>query len=270
MGELQLISQLTSGELVLAIKGEYLVDHYTFYAVFKTPEEYRVMHQGKSLGTLPVDAMALANEHIVFAGSRWKINDVDIDKKLIIVNPTKGGSPPNFVGGSGIPVHDRVRQEMYKIYQKGDYKIDLGESKIDFLDSTARDLFFEGLEYFRNAKLQYSFVIAHGEYIYIIPWVGDKIINTLIMLLLRENIKSSNYGGVIEIVGMDEYAIFSTFKTMAKQSLPTESELALLVKDKIVEKYDHLLPESLLLNGYGAGAFDISGAQEWLLNTLFE
>lgn len=269
MGMAQLISQLASGELVLGINGEKLVNHYTFYAVFKTPEEYRILYQGKSLGTLPIDTTVLATEHIVFGGRRWKISEVDVDKKLIIVNPTKGGRPPNFSGGGGMPIHDRVRQEMYKIYQKGDYKIDLDTAKVDFLDGTARELFFEGLQYFRNAKLEHSNLISSGGHVYIIPWVGDKIINTLVILLIRESFKVSSYGGIIEIENSSEPDVQSALKKIAKDKLPTEGELSLLVKDKLTEKYDDLLPESLLLDGYGAKAFDVLATQKWLSSFLF-
>ena len=72
MGEKHLISQLSSGELVLGDQGENLVDHYTFYAVFKTPEEYRIVVEGKTLGTLPVNSLVIPGQHIVFAGRRWK------------------------------------------------------------------------------------------------------------------------------------------------------------------------------------------------------
>ena len=57
MGKVELITQLSSGELVLGVLGERIVGHYSFYAVFKTPEEYRVLIGNKSLGTLPIDSL---------------------------------------------------------------------------------------------------------------------------------------------------------------------------------------------------------------------
>ena len=43
MGEKRLIKQISGGELVLGDEGEKIVDHYSFYAVFKTPQEYRIV-----------------------------------------------------------------------------------------------------------------------------------------------------------------------------------------------------------------------------------
>ena len=150
MGKVNLIQQLESGELVLGMEGERHTSSYTFYAVFQTPEEFRVVAGSRTLGTLPVDTVILKGQHIIFGGRRWKVKDIDDEKKVIYVTSTKGGSPPKF-GGGGMTVHDRVRQEMFSIYQTGDYRIEVSGQKIDFLDSMAKRLFEEGTHFFREA-----------------------------------------------------------------------------------------------------------------------
>ena len=50
-----LIEQAPDGTLLLGREGERVVEHYSFYAVFQTPQEYRVVHNTKTLGTIPVD-----------------------------------------------------------------------------------------------------------------------------------------------------------------------------------------------------------------------
>ena len=137
MGDTGLIIQLSSGELVLGEIGEKLVSHYSFYAVFKTPEEYRIIVEGKTLGSLPIKSMLLPEQHIVFGGRRWKIEEIDVDKKTILVTPAKGGKPPKF-GGDGMNVHDRIRQEMYEIYKSGDYRITVGEKQVGFSGSSRK------------------------------------------------------------------------------------------------------------------------------------
>ena len=52
-----LIEQSDDGMLLLGRVGEKLVEHYSFYAVFQTPEEYRLISGGKELGTLPIGDM---------------------------------------------------------------------------------------------------------------------------------------------------------------------------------------------------------------------
>lgn len=98
MGQQDLITQLGSGEISLGLAGERLVSHYSFYAVFKTPEEYRVINGDKTLGSLPVDSLIMTGQHIVFGGKRWKVLDVDPDKKVISVEYARGGQAPRFGG----------------------------------------------------------------------------------------------------------------------------------------------------------------------------
>lgn len=64
-----------------------ITNHYSFYAVFKTPEEFRIVSGSKTLGTLPVDSLILEGQHIVFAGRRWVVELVDVEKKGNISQP---------------------------------------------------------------------------------------------------------------------------------------------------------------------------------------
>ena len=130
MGRCELITQLRSGELTLGVRGEQIVNHYSFYAVFKTPEEYRIVSGLKTIGTLPVTTIILKDQHIIFAGKKWKVEDIDSDKKIISVKKSSGGAPPSF-GGEGIDLHDQIRQEMLNILKNQDYKISVGDHKFD-------------------------------------------------------------------------------------------------------------------------------------------
>ena len=264
MGEERLILQLSSDELTLGDRGENLVGHYTFYAVFKTPEEYRIVVEGKTLGTLPVDSLVIPEQHIVFAGKRWKVKDVDEERKVIHVVPSKAGTPPNF-GGDGMSVHDYVRQEMLKIYLEGDYRIDAGGTKVEFMDSTAKKLFSEGLDYFRDLKLQSKRIISHAGNACLIPWMGDKIVNTLAVLLISQGYRASCFAGVIEIEGVDYSDVSRCLKTFSRENKPSNTDLAKFVKNKQTEKYDYLLPENLLNEGYGAKAFDVDSTIDWIM-----
>ena len=264
MGEERLILQLSSDEMALGDRGENLVGHYTFYAVFKTPEEYRIVVEGKTLGTLPVDSLVIPEQHIVFAGKRWKVKDVDEERKVIHVVPSKAGTPPNF-GGDGMSVHDYVRQEMLKIYLEGDYRIDAGGTKVEFMDSTAKKLFSEGLDYFRDLKLRSKRIISHAGNTCIIPWMGDKIVNTLAVLLISQRYKASCFAGVIEIEGADHSDVSRCLKAFSRENKPSNTDLAKLVKNKQTEKYDYLLPENLLNEGYGAKAFDVDSTIDWIM-----
>ncbi len=269
MGEHRLITQLSSGELVIGDKGEKLVGHYTFYAVFNTPEEFRIIVNGKTLGTIPLDDQIIAGQIIIFAGRRWIIEIIDTSKKAIYVKAAKGGKPPKFSGGS-MSVHDEVRQEMYQVYVQGDYRIKVADTSLDFLDATAKELFSEGLKIFRDLNLKENFIISQGKSVFIMPWLGDKIVLTLKYLFIKHEYKSiSEYGGIIEVQDVQESEVINTLKKIITDKKVTNTDLAEIIIEREVkhlEKYDYLLPEPLLNIGFGAKIFNVKGALKWITN----
>lgn len=267
MGTVELIQQLNSGELVLGVEGERITNSYTFYAVFKTPEEFRIVTGSKTLGTLPVDSLIFKGQHIIFGGRRWKVTDIDDDKKVIYVTSTKGGKPPKF-NGSGMSIHDRVRQEMLNIYSTGDYRIDAGGQKIDFVDDNGRQLFQEGATLFKEANLEKQPIYQSGKHCYIFSWMGDKVVNTLMALLIGSGFVCNNLGGVIEVQNANADEIRSCLLNFAHNNLPNETELAssLSIQQKIIEKYDEYLPEELLTECYGRKVFNSESARQWILS----
>lgn len=255
MGKNELITQQGSGELTLGIRGEQLVNHYSFYAVFKTPEEYRIVSGLKTLGTLPISTVILKGQHIIFAGKRWKILDIESDKKVIRVTSAKGGLPPSF-GGEGLAVHDIVRQEMFEILKNNDYRILVGEHKVDFADRRANQLFNESISIFNEAKLAKRSIIEVGNKIYIFTWLGDKIADTLKVIFIMNNFLVTTFSGIIEIEQTSKAIVLEYFKSILLNGIPKESELAFYVKDKKTEKFDEYLDEQLLNEGYGMKMFD--------------
>lgn len=269
MGKVFLIQQLNSGELVLGAEGERLTNSYTFYAVFKTPEEFRIVAGSRTLGTLPVDSLILKDQHIIFGGRRWKVTDIDEEKKVIYVTSTKGGKPPKF-NGSGMTIHDRVRQEMLSIYRAGDYRIEVGSQKVDFLDNLGNKLFQEGVYFFKEACLENQPIYQSGKNSYIFSWMGDKVVNTLTVLLIKCGYVCSNFAGVIEIENSNADDIKKLLVDIAKKKLPSEPKLAkaLSLQQKLIEKYDEYLPENLLAECYGRKAFNSMATKQWIIINL--
>ena len=117
LGTLDIVTQDSSGILLHGGKGEKIVNDYKFYAAFQESDEYRIVYNHKTLGTLPVDYTVDVGDCIIFAGRRWLVQHVQngVDKIMRIdVVPDATGKLPKFSGG-GFSVDDRVRQEMYQI-----------------------------------------------------------------------------------------------------------------------------------------------------------
>ncbi|MBT2915468.1 DEAD/DEAH box helicase [Vibrio anguillarum] len=267
MGQQDLITQLGSGELSLGLAGERLVSHYSFYAVFKTPEEYRVLNGDKTLGSLPVDSLIMTGQHIVFGGKRWKVLDVDPDKKIIRVEYARGGQAPKF-GGGGLAIHDEIRKEMFQILLDGDYRIPIGSQKIDFVDANAKELFTESVEYFNAAGLANKSILQVGKSTCIFTWMGDKTVNTIAALLINLGYEVGSFAGVLIVEDAAKESIEISLKQLLLNGLPTEQLLSGSVRDKLIDKFDEYLSEDILALNFGSAAFNIEKAKLWLENVV--
>jgi ATP-dependent Lhr-like helicase len=160
---------------------------------------------------------------------------------------------------------------MLSIYRTGDYRIEVGNQKIDFVDNTGRQLFQEGAYLFKEACIEEQPVYQSGKHCYIFSWMGDKVVNTLTVLLIRSGFVCSNFAGVIEVQNTNVDNIKNCLIDIAKDELPDETELAgiLSIQQKLNEKYDEYLPEDLLTEGYGRKAFNSRAAKQWILTLSF-
>ena len=109
--EVALIEQAPDGALLLGRAGERIVEHYSFYASFQTPEEYQVSHRGEKLGTIPVTAPLTPGLTIILGGRRWRVVTVHPRERIVEVAADRAGKPPLFGGDPG-DVHEVVVQKM--------------------------------------------------------------------------------------------------------------------------------------------------------------
>lgn len=111
-----LLEQSNDGLLLLGRAGEKLVEHYSFYAVFKTAEEFRLVSAGRELGTLPVENLLATGMMVIFSGRRWRVEEIHERDRVIVVSPAKAGVPPQFGGDLG-DIHDRVIERMFDVLE---------------------------------------------------------------------------------------------------------------------------------------------------------
>ncbi len=254
LGEKELISQTSDGQIILGYKGEKTVEHYSFYTAFNTPEEYRLESNGRTLGTVPIDKPLTVGQLVVFAGKRWEVMHVNDEKKVITLKKAKGGRPPQF-GGNGQMVHDIVRQEMRRVYHEKSIPI--------YLNEDAKALFNEGIECYHDLKLDKCQVLKLGNTIHVFTWLGDQIVNTITILLRNKGLVANCFGGIIDISNCSLETFAETVKAILSEPKLTSSELANLIPDTIVEKHDPILPKELRDICYGARFFDVDGALKW-------
>jgi len=176
--DVDLIEQGEDGLLLLGGKGERVVSHHSFYPVFHTPEEYRLVADGKVLGTLPIVTLLVPGMLLIFSGRRWEIEAINDSDRLIAVKPAKAGVPPVFGGDPGY-IHDTVIQRMFEILEEDTNRV--------YLDATAMALLEEARDQFRQLGFHRSSLVQLDEYSAVIATRAGTVKTNTLALALRAN-----------------------------------------------------------------------------------
>lgn len=237
--KLQLIEQAADGTLLLGRKGERRAEHFSFYAVFPTREEFRIVSEEQTLGTIEPDTVELAAGYLLlFAGRRWTIQSLDLDAKIIRVVPAKAGRHPT--PRSHTAIDEEVGREMLRIY--------LHEDMPDTLDGTGRTLLAEGRAAFRAADMQDKRIQGTGTSWDLYPWTGTRQLTAIARALAREGIGASADWPLVRIRDASEGRLKAALEQVASSPAPTGYDL-LCSEDgsaaKPAEKFDYAVPADL-------------------------
>jgi ATP-dependent Lhr-like helicase len=256
LGRLDLLIQDSQGTLLHGRLGEKLINHYTFYAAFAAEEEFRIVSEGRALGTLPVSQSLMIEQRILFAGKTWIVKAIEETQKTIIVERTKGGSPPLFSGGTG-RVHTRIRQKMRELLES--------TKNLIYLDETARRFLIEASDAYQRRSLSSVYLIDQGNETVLMTWLGDAANEALACLLNSHGFKSFAGGPAIEVhKGLrTNQDILAALSQIATQPQPPLEELLSNTKNLHREKWDWALPDHLLRVSYASLNLDFEEAVEW-------
>lgn len=257
LGEKQILMQECGGSLLHAPEGERLVQHRDFYTAFVSNEEYSILTQGRSLGTVPITQMLRINQRILFAGRTWKIEEVDEVKRRILVSPAPGGSPPLFDGGTG-RVHTMLRQRMREILA--------GNEVPAYLDGQAQELLAEGRACYRVRGLARRLLLRQGGNVLLLTWRGDATNEALACLLRHQELDADavRLGVEVRLADQPPTIIRHALRTAAQRDLPPLDQLLADIANLRQEKWDGLLPDSLLRRSYASMNLDLDEARSWL------
>ena len=245
--EAKLLEQVDDGTLLLGEVGERIADRYDFYAVFQTPEEYRMECAGRTLGQLSAKSMLVPEQYVIFAGRRWQVEDVDAESKVVYVKPAAGGTPPSFdtMGGSE-DTSDKLVEEMRLVYQ--DNKPAL------FCDAAAKQFLDEGRKAFAAANLGEIGILVKANESYLFPWLGKRRQRTLCHWLTYDGIDATCEGIAI-CAHAPQNELMQALSTMVNNPPPDPMALASRIKMRDKQKYHEYLSDDLL---------DEELARDWL------
>lgn len=257
MGKNNLIRQDSNELLLLAEEGEYITNHYSFYAVFNTPEEYILEGEGKILGTLPIIFPLVKKQLLIFNAKRWIIEDIEDKRKRIYLSPSEGGNPPKFFGDI-YPVHYKVRQKMLEIYCSSSMPV--------YINDQALVLLQEAKTNFNRLKLFQTNFIEEDNGTLIFVWDGDKTINAIYLILIYLGFVVSRDGVTIFVNGSKPQLVKTKLKSAFDQNNINDICLAKLVVRKGSEKFDKYLDEDLMNIEYASKLIDLERAKSFISN----
>lgn len=242
LGAKSLVFQMDNGTLLLDRKGEQLVNHYSFYAAFQTPEEYRLVAEGQTLGTLPIDRALYPDAVVIFGGRRWRVVSIDERVKVIELRASASGRVPKFTsGGSGI--HRRVREEMRKLY--------LSHTMPRYLNAKAQSLLEEARHNFLVLGLAESDVIQEDGLVFIFPWTGSQELATLCLQFKHQGLASaSDYLDMaIQLENVPVSEVNMAWSSIQHKELKIDDLTQMLDLEQVPlhsDKHDEFVPTELL------------------------
>jgi ATP-dependent Lhr-like helicase len=252
MGAADLIEQSPEGLLITGLLGEKIVRGRDFYVAFVVREEYRVSHGAHHIGSVAVDPTLEPEGFLILAGRRWKILDIDHERKAISVAPSPGGRVPWFEADDGRDIHPRVREAMKRLVARADLPV--------FLDMTAREMLVQARLAARDSGLLGGPFLQDGPDAIWFTWTGSRIERTLFGM--------GQHLGQLKVTDKKIALVFTKTTVAHVQEIyrgflggcPDADSLARKFEARAYEKYDRYLSDDLTAHLFARERLDVAGA----------
>lgn len=243
LGRTEVIEQLADGTLVPGAVGEQLLSGYDIYIAFAVPEEFRLLHNGRLLGTLPLENPAAPGMLMVFGGRRWRVEHVDVESRTLVLVPAPSGVVPAF-GGGGPAVSGLVRREM---------QAQLMSQKVPvYLDAQAQDQLAAARVEFRRMGLDAAPLYTEAASVWFAPWCADSALHALQLALRAGGVEAMQEDAFLAVSADDAESATAQLHRLARDGLPAAGQLLAFATPVPEQKFDRFLDPELLLEGYGA------------------
>jgi ATP-dependent helicase Lhr and Lhr-like helicase len=255
-----LIEQTTEGDLILGLRGEQIVRNFDFYSAFLSADEFRVVCRGRTIGTVSVAPALGADGFLILAGRRWHVIEVNVDRKEILVEPSRGGRLPQFSGADGADIHHAVRRRMHSVL--------IGKEIPSYLDATAREMLGDARALANQLGIAHQHFFAEGPALTWFTWTGSRVNRTLMALgRYVGGLAVSDDGIALTFEKLTETGVRDAYRQLIAHP-PSGEELAARFPVRAHEKYEWALSEELQAKVCAHNSLDLPGAIQLIQETL--
>ena len=258
------VEQTEGGGLIVGLAGERVTSSYKFFAVFQENVEYTVRSDSTEIGTLC--APPPPGEKVAIAGHVWIVDEVDHERHLLYVTQVKGKVPAYFGEVAG-DVNTCVLERMRRALEE--------HAAYPYLMPHARARLRQARHVAESSRLTDGPLVCLGEndkeqtMWCLLPWLGSYAflaLERLIKIKCADELgikafSSSRPYFITFVMREDERAFFSVVCDAAER-LEDPNELLYPAEIPYFEKYDELVPESLIRKGFAEGVLDVAGMKE--------
>lgn len=251
-----LIEQMPEGLLILAPAGEQLTHDRDFYSAFEASEDFTIRSRGETIGLLPADQIPPVNENFILNGKRWVVENLEPRSKIAEVRRTSAKKKP-FFGGKPGQLHKIVREKMCSILTNVDIYPYLHNNAIEELQH-ARKIF---------AQLESGIpqLVQEGYQIRIFPWTSTAAMMSLSLCAKASGIECQIFKLSLVYQNTTRKELSEHFQDIVDGKF-SALELAKVLPNPFIEKYDRFLDEDILAKTNSHRAIALNDAQEVALN----
>lgn len=253
-----LLEQSPNGILMLGPAGEELVQSRDFYAVFTTDEEWRLVSNGRTLGTVPITNVLGVGSLVGFAGRRWRVEAVDDRAKVLDVVPHRSGKLPRFDRLANEPLHDHLTTTMREV---------LSDCEVPaYLDAAGREFLEQGRSAYREFALDNCALIPAARDTHIVTWRGTAVNSVLSIVLMSAGLEVEVHDIGVTAVDISPKQLAAVLQ-QAEECPPVE-DLADFVVGLRTAKLDDFVDENLLRRLWAARNAKHRSAVSSMLDSL--
>ena len=252
------MNQNIEGYISLGLEGNRLTKMHDFYSVFSTEKEWDLSNikTKEHLGTISRKLKIEKNDILLFSGKTWQVLEIYKDLDVLKLLPIDISSKeeliklPLFISSGGA-IHRKVHEKMLSIYRNNNFYGSLNK---------------EGNKALQDAREEYKKLLQFDK-TFIPIFMGSQV-TKLILFILKERAIQANF--VSSFIGINSNEINRLdLADLLQQEFSSRKSVEKLVQKLqrpflCLEKYDYLLPDSILQKSYINHQFCFNDYLEYL------